>query len=81
MMQMFVSPMGTVHTVYDEALDLRVIGSISIRRASTVEPDETGQWWADLKPVDGPKLGPCQLRSEALAAERAWLETHWRPAS
>lgn len=78
-MQMFVSPIGTVHTVYDESLDLRAIGSLSIRRASTVEPDEVGQWWADLNPVNGPKLGPFPLRSDALAAERAWLEDNWRP--
>ena len=36
-----------------------------------------GRWSADLAPVCGPSLGPFALRSEALAAEREWLETHW----
>jgi hypothetical protein len=47
---------------------------MSIQRASHVEPDEQGQWWADLAPVHGPKLGPFAVRSAALDAERCWLE-------
>ena len=31
----------------------------------------------DLRPVDGPVLGPFDRRSEALEAEVAWLEAHW----
>jgi hypothetical protein len=27
--------------------------------------------------MDGPVLGPFALRSEALAAEHAWLEVNW----
>lgn len=81
MMHVFVSPLGTVHTVYDETLDLRGLGPVSIRRASTVEPDDAGQWWADLSPVNGPKLGPFPLRSDALSAERTWLDAHWWPES
>jgi hypothetical protein len=80
-MHVFISPLGTVHSVYDEALDLRRLGPVSIRRASTVEPDASGQWWADLGPVNGPRLGPFPLRSDALAAERTWLDAHWRPES
>ena len=38
----------------------------------TVAPD--GAWTADLSPVNGPVLGPYTRRSEALAAEIAWLE-------
>jgi len=41
-----------------------------------VEPDEQGQWSAELSPVQGPILGPFDLRSHALAAETAWLERH-----
>jgi hypothetical protein len=66
---------GTVHCLYGELLDLAALGSLSIQRASHVEPDEQGLWWADLAPVGGPFLGPYRLRSEALDAERAWLET------
>jgi hypothetical protein len=33
-------------------------------------------WSANLSPVRGPKLGPFPRRSQALAAERQWLEQH-----
>jgi hypothetical protein len=62
--------------IYNEEIDLPAVGLVSIARASHVEPDELGQWWADLAPVSGPKLGPFVLRSEALAAEQAWLEAN-----
>ncbi len=67
---------GTMRCLYNEAVDLPAIGQLSITRASYVEPDDTGQWSADLSPVSGPKLGPFALRSEALAAEQAWLEAN-----
>jgi hypothetical protein len=44
-----------------------------IRRASHVEADKAGRWFADLSPVAGPVLGPFDRRSEALAAEHEWL--------
>ena len=65
---------GRVRCVYDESIDLAALGTLNISRASRVEPDGEGHWWADLNPVDGPKLGPFDLRSEALTAERVWLE-------
>ncbi len=67
---------GQIHCLYSELLDLSVLGSVSIQRASHVEPDEQGRWLADLSPVTGPILGPYDRRSEALDAERAWLEQH-----
>jgi hypothetical protein len=63
--------------VYSEEIDLAALGSPVITRASHVEPDPQGRWWADLSPVGGPTLGPFDSRSEALAAERSWLETNW----
>ena len=65
---------GTVQGLYSEALDLASLGLLRIRRASHVEPDEQGRWWADLRVVGGPKLGSFLLRSQALDAEVQWLE-------
>jgi hypothetical protein len=75
-MMLVVDPRGGVRCLYDEAIDLASLGPLSIDRASNVEPDEHGQWWSDLSPVAGPKLGPFAHRSAALAAERHWLEEH-----
>jgi hypothetical protein len=68
---------GQVRCVYGEAIDLSVFGELSIQRASQVEPDHHGRWWADLAPVGGPLLGPFLRRSQALQAERSWLEQFW----
>jgi len=76
-MQLIIMPGGVVRCVYGEEIDLAALGSPAIARASHVEPDQQGRWWADLSPVDGPALGPFPNRSEALTAEQAWLESHW----
>jgi hypothetical protein len=76
-MELIVLPDGSVRGLYDEALDLAALGQLTIRRASHVEPDETGCWKADLAPVFGPRLGPFTHRSQALAAEISWLTEHW----
>jgi hypothetical protein len=68
---------GQVRCIYGEAIELAALGPVEIRRASHVEPTVDGQWLADLRPVDGPVLGPYPRRSEALVAEVEWLETHW----
>ena len=74
---LIVDSQGGVRCLYAECIDLTSLGTISISRASHVEPDDQGQWWADLSPMYGPKLGPFTLRSAALAAEQEWLEEHW----
>ena len=76
-MQLIVEPGGVVRSIYGEEIDLAVLGSPAIIRASHVEPDQDGRWQADLSPVGGPVLGPFDHRSEALAAEHAWLEINW----
>ena len=76
-MELLIDRDGTVRCLYSEALELTALGTLSIRRASHVEPDADGKWWADLAPVDGPRLGPFERRSQALRAEVAWLEAHW----
>jgi hypothetical protein len=76
-MHLWIDRRGQVHALYGEAIDLATLGELTIRRASRVEPDDQGRWWADLAPVGGPTLGPFARRSQALAAEVDWLETHW----
>jgi len=80
-MQLVIRSDGIVRCIYDESLDLRKLGSLSVTRGSSVEPNESGHWIADLAVVDGPKIGPFDHRSEALAAERKWLEDHWLTCS
>jgi hypothetical protein len=76
-MQLVVESSGTIRCLYDETISLASLGQLSIHRGSHVEPDELGWWLADLSPVYGPVLGPFADRSEALAAERDWLESNW----
>jgi hypothetical protein len=76
-MELIITPGGIAHCIYGEQIDVSQLGSPTILRASHVEPDQHGRWLANLSPVDGPTLGPFLTRSEALAAEHAWLEANW----
>ena len=76
-MEIVVTRGGEVRCVYHDALDLKALGRLDIRRGSYVEPNESGCWTADLGPVGGPVLGPFEHRCSALAAEIAWLQEHW----
>ncbi len=76
-MDLIVESGGKVRCVYAEAIDLHSLGKPQITRASHVEPDSTGRWIADLTPVSGPKLGPFEKRTDALAAEVQWLRNNW----
>jgi hypothetical protein len=75
-MQLLISPRGSVRCIYGERIDLMALGSITITRASHVEPDQEGGWSADLSPVGGPVLRGFRSRSQALAAEQTWLEAY-----
>ena len=75
-MNLVVRPGGAVECLYDDAFDLTRMGRVSIARASHVEPNGLGHWTADLAPANGPVLGPFRTRTEALQAERIWLERH-----
>ena len=72
-MELVVGCDGGVRCIYDESWDLRALGKLQITRASHVEPDSDGNWWADMGPSGGLVLGPYASRSEALVAERGWL--------
>lgn len=76
-MELVITLEGQARCVYGEAISLHAMGDVQIRRASHVEPDAAGNWWADLSPVNGPTLGPFTNRSEALDAEVTWLHNHW----
>ena len=76
-MMLVVQPDGSIRCVYNETIELATLGRLAISRGSHVEPDEQGQWQADLSPVNGPMLGPFSNRSQALTAEQDWLENNW----
>ena len=76
-MELLVSPDGTTRCIYAETINLHSVGAVEIKRGSHVEPNKHGHWTADLSPVDGPLLGPFDTRTEALAAEVAWLHEFW----
>ena len=75
-MELFITPDGRVKALYGEEIPLEELGTLSITRASFVEPAVEGGWQVDLSPVNGPVIGPFQYRSQGLDAERQWLLTH-----
>ena len=79
--ELVIETTGTIRCLYSEAVELAALGSLTIERASHVEPTRAGQWQADLTPVSGPVLGPFAHRSEALTAEVDWLLQNWLPKS
>ena len=78
-MELVINSSGDIRCVYGEEVNLSELGRLSIQRGSPVEPTADGQWTADLSPVQGPQLGPFDCRTQALAAEVAWLNQYWLP--
>ncbi len=72
-MEIVIKPTGVFIGIYSDQFDYGVFGRPQIRRVSHVEPDESGQWTADLSPVDGPRLGPFDKRNDAINAELEFL--------
>jgi hypothetical protein len=62
----------------DDLAEVFQAGKATTRRASHVEPGKGG-WSADLRPVNGPVLGPFNRRDTALQAEDSWLRQHLTP--
>jgi hypothetical protein len=72
-----ILPSGVIRFIYNDSLrGLMDAGKSTVVRASEVEPNEEGQWTADLSRVGGPILGPFKFREEALTAEVQWLEAN-----
>jgi len=79
-MKIRISSHGQIRFIYKDALLPLINKGISvIKRASSVEPNLNGQWEADMKACGGPKLGPFNLRDDALKAEVKWLEENGMP--
>ena len=56
-MELVVDAGGDVRCVRGEALDQRELGRLQIARASHVEPDAEGSWWADMGLLMGRSWG------------------------
>jgi hypothetical protein len=76
-MNLLIRPDGTVECIYAESVDLSTLGTPDIERASHVEPDKQGRWWAKIKTrFCQTNLGPFPKRSAAIAAEVRFLTEH-----
>lgn len=62
----------------DDFAEAMRVGKFTTLRASYVEPNQNG-WNADLRPVNGPVLGPFARRDAALRAETEWLRENLTP--
>ena len=76
-MQLVVTGTGELRCLYSEVIELPALGAVHIRRGSYLDADEHGRWYADLCPVNGPRLGPFKDRSSGLTAEQEWLDLNW----
>lgn len=70
---------GSADVILDGGeIDPAELGAVrEVKRASHVEPEiEQGKivWYADMAPVNGPKMGPYTNREAALTAERRYLD-------
>ena len=76
-MELVFESSGNARCVYSDTLPLASIGRLRIERASHVEPNDKGEWVADLSPVSGSTLGPFLKRTDAISAEVRWLRDNW----
>jgi hypothetical protein len=69
------TPDGTGHTLYTEIVDLALLGRLSIKRASSIEFDNSYQTWRVFG-TDGRQLYEAPSRQACLEWERTHLEEH-----
>jgi len=68
-------PDGRVEGLYTEAIDLRTLGRLTLRRASTIEFDERTQvWWVRL--AKRGRVFSAPTRAQCLAWEELYFATH-----
>lgn len=69
----------SIRYIYDDLLlPLAKLGVSQINRASYVEPLNV-EWWVDLSPIRGPKLGPFKRKEDALKSEIDWINSNHIP--
>jgi hypothetical protein len=75
-MKVKISKGGKITFIYSDDLQpLMKTGKATIKRASHVEPIESGEWIADMSPIQqGVILGPFSKRQKAIDAEIFWLQ-------
>ena len=67
------TPDGTGHSLYTEAIDLGLIGKLSVTRATAIEFDNETQYWCVRDPTGIPMFN-CPSRQECLEWERQYLD-------
>lgn len=68
------TPDGLGHGLYTEAIDLGQIGSLTVKRATTIEYDNNSQYWR-VKDRTGFALFRSPSRQVCLDWERQYLQT------
>ena len=71
-----IDRVGGIRAIYSDGFNWRALGRPIIQRASQVEPDGLGLWYADLSLSGGPRIGPFVHRADAISAEVDWLEKY-----
>ena len=74
-MNLTFAPDGTGHCLYNESIDLHKLGTLSCRRASLVEFNESAQQW-QVKTVEGRKV---LFQSSSRQACLDWEQDHLDP--
>jgi hypothetical protein len=72
MIQLIVTPDGTVEGLYTEVIDLAAIGRLQIKRASSIEFDNPAQVWRVFDPK-----GRCVCSSPSRQECLRWEEAHF----
>lgn len=72
MSTLYCLPDGTVQGLYTEAIDLTVLGSLSIHRATSIEFDNDAQTWRVITPMGQPIYSD-RSRQECLRWERNYF--------
>lgn len=73
MSALIVTPAGNVECLYTEAIDLSVLGTLAVARATDIAFDDASQQW-EVKDMGGNALFSDGSREICLEWERLFLE-------